>query len=254
LIGSCSTAVCKLCDTPCAFVNSHVIPRSLYGKVIKTELLVYRGKTRVSRTRNGIYGQLLCNDCEKKFQNIDSWVATWLSQLKGAKILGKDQSPDQHAALLPGCLANKENIEFFAATVLWRAKNCGRDEYRELELACYETHIKNWICSSTKPAAISGKISVSVFFYRTDNKEQENLNPCFSPLQQTNLHKNKMGKFRIWHFGFPLGDMLIRLGGEPPQTGFFEVEDLDAAGKAVLWSSNIDEAYHQLLVSVSSRR
>ena len=249
------TGICKLCDQQCDFVKSHIVPKSFYGSFIRTKLLLFKGGRRLGSYRKGIYAQFLCFLCEKKFQTIDDWAAKWLIQMRKGQPVGDKSTTQGYGMLLPGCSESKHKIEFLAGSILWRAANCGRSEYSVLSIGKYNDDLKTWIATGLKPSCIVEKISVMAMLYQVADVNQKIRNAIFTPLIKTQPSKNNFGNFRRWRFGFPLGNIWIRLGGDTPKTGYFEVADSDKKiVDAVLWSSNLNNRYSTLFVLIANER
>jgi hypothetical protein len=115
---------CKLCQSrPLKFSNSHIIPRSFFhlfrGDEPNSVALDVGGKTnKVQKKQAGFSDPaMLCESCEKKFSNFDSY---------GWKILGSKnliETPLRHELQLYGysVQCDTDLLHRFILSVYWRA-------------------------------------------------------------------------------------------------------------------------------------
>ncbi len=134
---------CKWChkENP-QFANSHIIPKAFFvhdGKNDRKILSVGeypRRKPTGSKDTN-----ILCVDCEKNFQQIDSQAATILLQNFDKYLIPFNDKKDDIALQIDG--QHKQAIKRFLIYVLWRASVSTLREFRMIKLGAYEDKIKD---------------------------------------------------------------------------------------------------------------
>lgn len=129
-----SMATCKFCLAEgVKLVNSHIIPKAFYfqdGKGVNSEILSENGRSQ--RSPQGIYDQIVCDDCEKSFGAWDDYAF---------KLLKKD-CPD-HIAKHPenGLTLAYEysdvdypKLKLFFLSVMWRAHASSKGFFDRFQL------------------------------------------------------------------------------------------------------------------------
>jgi hypothetical protein len=258
--------VCKLCNQHAQLVDSHIIPKSFYGKWAKERLVAISLKTRqkIGSTRNGLYDQFLCKSCEYKFNDIDNFAAQMFMQSRYESVFHKDESsPDKFQ--VGGRLCSKVNINkihIFAASLLWRALSCSRNEFEELRNNLKENSnstnnseitqelfeqltraIFNWTFDDN----LLNKFGLKFMQYEGSKNNADAAHVSFRTIsgkvnvfsKEVSLFTETYGYFSCFSFGFPNGEILMRVGGEKPRQGYFVFEGHNVA----LWSCNVSEKY-----------
>lgn len=258
--------VCKLCNQNAQLVDSHIIPKSFYGKWAEEKLVVISIKTRqkIGSTRKGLYDQFLCKDCEYKFNDIDNFAAQMFMQNRYESVFYKDDSsPDK--VQVGGRLCSIEDINKihkFAASLMWRALASSRNEFvairnnlnvnsntvnnTDITQEFYDqlsTAFRDGVFSET----LLDKFGLKFMQYEGSSNNADvacvpfrvisNKVNIFS--KDVNLFTETYGYFSCFSFGFPNGEILLRLGGEKPRQGYFVFERHNVA----LWSCNVSEKY-----------
>jgi hypothetical protein len=259
--------ICKLCETFSVLVDSHIIPKSFYGKWAKEKMIAISSKTRqrTGAMRNGLYGQFLCNNCEiKYFNSIDNFAAQMIKQKKSEKIFYKIDSNEEKFQV-GGILTTVEdvqNIHVFAASILWRAIASERKEYEYLwrnlkpKVGVSNNSLINIIQFEELTQAIrSGnfnKIFLDQFglllmFYDGSEDDADAAHASFRLISPpVNIFSKEVGSFTqtfgyfsCLSFGFPQGEIFMRYRGEKPKQGYLDI----GGNKTTLWSCNISDEY-----------
>lgn len=232
---------CKLCLQPVnKFVKSHIIPKSAYEEFKKSPLLGISSATYEKRYQNGIYGEFLCEKCEQKFNQYDEFSIGIFKQGKHQKLLHKEG--DISAFVVEDVYQHKNKLHQFALSILWRAANSGRDEYKSIKLGNYQERIRSALDSNNFEKALLD--STGLYFQEYRGGMENMFNQVFIPYnqyQKSKLFKETFGHFHCHDFGFPYGELLIRLGGEKPKQVFFNLKFDGFSGNAVLWTSNLSD-------------
>ena len=134
---------CKLClENELRLVDSHIIPRSFYEEYKGKPLIAFSQKNnKTSTIRKGIFGQFICESCEKKFGNTDNEAFNIIKNGKDTLSLASDELKREYL-VIKNANENKNILHKFALSVLWRAKNANRQEYPSINLRCYEEKIR----------------------------------------------------------------------------------------------------------------
>lgn len=234
---------CKLClGQANKFVKSHIIPKSAYEEFKKTPLLGVSTHTHGKRYQNGIYGEFLCEKCEQKFNQYDEFAVGIFKQGKFQKLLHKEG--DVSVFLVENVHQHKGKLHQFALSVLWRAAASGRDEYKSIKLGDYQERIRCALDGDNFEKALLD--STGLYFQEHRGGTENMFNQVFIPYNQHQKSKSfreTFGHFHCHDFGFPYGQLLIRLGGEKPKQGFFDLKFDGFSGNAVLWTSNLSDEY-----------
>lgn len=121
--------ICKGCKQEKRLVGAHIIPASFFRDLKAGEdhlkLISAESNGRAKRSRVGIYDKnILCRDCEDKFQRADSYAAEILIPRSG-------QTPITDGVHVAGYRLTGIDCELlkrFFVSVLWRA-SISRDEF-----------------------------------------------------------------------------------------------------------------------------
>lgn len=234
---------CKLCLSQAnKFVKSHIIPKSAYEEFKKAPLLGISADTYEKRYQNGIYGEFLCEKCEQKFNQYDEFSIGIFKQGKHQKLLHKEG--DISAVVVEDVYQHKDKLHQFALSVLWRAATSGRDEYKSIKLGNYQERIRCALDGSNFEKTLLD--STGLYFQEYRGGMENMFNQVFIPYKQHQKSRSfteEFGQFHCHDFGFPYGELLIRLGGEKPKQGFFDLKFDGFSGNAVLWTSNFSNEY-----------
>ena len=136
--------ICKGCSQDKKLIKAHIIPESFFighrtakesPLLISNEAGIYPKKSRI-----GVYDkEILCNECEGKFQDVDNY---------GQTILLKNE--DSHVKLTKndkifGYQINGvdyQRLKQFFISVLWRASISKHAFYSKIQLGSYESKAK----------------------------------------------------------------------------------------------------------------
>lgn len=156
--------ICKGCGEQRQLIKAHVIPAAFFKDLNDKNpepLRMYTDTKGVypKRTPIGIYDpQILCEDCERIFQDLDCYASNVLiNSIETKELLDGDRSV--------GFLfmnVDVRKLEKFMASVLWRASVSSLDFFRRVELGPYERSFKSLVWSleienTTRPNFILSK-------------------------------------------------------------------------------------------------
>ncbi len=246
--------VCKLClNTVDKFVDSHIIPRAFYEGIERQGMLSVSennlGGKNTRRLKKGLYGQFLCHDCEKRFNQYDEPAIKLFKQNSQTKQLV--QEGNKSACVIENAVDHKDIIHKFALSVLWRASVCGQREYKELSLGSYNEPIRE--------SLLTGEFSNDLFskagmvFEKCQGDQSAG---AFVPYKRNENNKaleETFGRFHCHTIGFPFGKFEIRLGGDNPRQGYFQIDENFgelSEQKGVIWSCNLSTEYPHLFFGI----
>jgi hypothetical protein len=237
-----SLLTCALCLSPCdSFVDSHVVPRAFYSELKKQDLI---GKVRgrpERRYRKGIYGKFLCAACEKKFQTIDFEAIKLIKQGSSRKHLYSSGS--RQAFVIENAIHHQNTLHDFGLSLLWRASASGRDEFDKLNLGAYREELRKAFLANTVPDALREKTGLLFQEFRNGRPEFDQSFEPYRLFKKSKDFRSLFGNFHCHVFGFPYGELLIRLGGDKPTQGYFDCQFESFTGRAVVWTSSLSIAY-----------
>jgi len=132
---------CKGCGENKKLIRAHVIPESFFVGLKsdgKAPLLVADELQYPKRTPIGVYDKnILCHDCEQKFQDLDSYGQQIL--LKTALESGTIKGTVYYK--IP--IVNYELLKLFFVSILWRASISSQPYYSKVNLGKYEEVAKD---------------------------------------------------------------------------------------------------------------
>ncbi len=141
--------ICKGCYQDRKLIKAHIIPESFFighrvaekSPLLMTDLAGVHPK----KSRIGIYDkEILCSECEGRFQEVDDY---------GQTLLLKDESSHielKKSNLVVGYQVNEVNyqcLKLFFISVLWRASISKHNFYSKIQLGSYESKAKEIIWS-----------------------------------------------------------------------------------------------------------
>lgn len=236
---------CELClCSSISHVDSHIVPRAFYEELKPQRLTGTNGGDRYTTSyRKGIYGRFLCEECERKFQAIDERAIAIFKQGCWTKNLS------EHDALyvIENAVQHRTQLHKFALSLLWRASASGRSEFSAIRLGGYKEKLRDAL--QTEKFCHSLIDATGLYFREFRGGDIAGLNQAFIPYrlrEKGGLFEKNFGVFRCHIFGFPYGELLVRLGGEAPSNGF--IQPLPTlSGGASLWTCNLSDIYPHLL-------
>ena len=245
------TGLCSLClSEDIDLVNSHIIPRSFYEEYKGKPLIAFSANSKKSSTiRKGIYGNFLCNNCEAKFSKIDNCACDLIKRRIDWKSVAKDDL-GRELSIIEDAYANKNLLHKFALSVLWRAKQSNRQEYEMIKIGTYEERIRVALLSDQFDQSLLDATGLWLFEFRDSVLPKADvIGYSYRKLirSERSTFFRTYGNFTVHVFGYPYGEILMRLGGEKPKRGYFEhLEGVKAL--SVFWSTNLSENYPNLVV------
>lgn len=247
---------CKLClENELRLVDSHIIPRSFYEEYKGKPLIAFSQKNdKTSTIRKGIFGQFICESCEKKFGNTDNEAFNIIKNGKDTLSLASDELKREFL-VIKNANENKNILHKFALSVLWRAKNSNRQEYPSIKLGLYDEKIRLAFHTNQFEQNLLDASGLMLWEFRGSELSELDAGGYAYRTITKYSHPDFVktyGTFFTHIFGYPYGEMLIRLGGERPKQGYFQsVEDVNVP--CVLWSNNLSIKFPNLIVCKSPR-
>jgi hypothetical protein len=233
---------CQLCRrTEQRLVDSHIVPRSFYEDYGKAEMHNFGEEQRI-RYRKGIYGNFLCLACEAKFQRIDEIAQLILKRQDGSSIVYSGS--DGELCILADAFQHKRELHMFALAVLWRAASSCRREFAGVVLGPYMSRIRHALHQDDFDDQLLA--STGIYFSHYPGGGGAGLHQAFIPHRVRNSSKDwkvTYGRFACHVFGFPYGELVIRLGGESPKQGYVVWGTNSERAGAVVWTSNLSAQY-----------
>lgn len=141
--------ICHWCleENP-KFADSRIIPKSFFNHDGENDRKIVSYKNFPKRRPVGSYdGNILCVDCEKDFQDIDSQAAKILLQDFEDKLIPFGDKKDEIAFQIDG--KYKEPIKRFLIYTLWKASVSSLKEFKNINLGAFENKIKQAIIDGT---------------------------------------------------------------------------------------------------------
>lgn len=239
------TELCSLClQQVDRLVKSHIIPKAFYEEFAQEELRGFSNMPYETVYKKGIYGNFLCNDCEHKFNQYDEPIIGFLKQGISQRALNQDS--EMQLVVLEKMFEHKTVLHQFALSILWRASASKRDEYKSVVLGTYQEKIRMALLNNEFYCDLLEQTGMLFEEFRGGVTE---FNHAFIPYRQhqkSKLFKDTFGNFHCHDFGFPYGELKIRLGGDPPKNGFMTFDNSFGdchVNPAVIWTNNLSEKY-----------
>lgn len=183
---------CKLCKKKdgIKFSKSHIIPKSLYGQIIKKKesALVISGEknTRIKKSRIGEYDQsILCVNCEKEFDSFDNYAAKFFTQELHEKNYFKTIYNHKLAYIFPDY--NYGKLKLFFLSMAWRASVSRRNFFSNINLGPYEESFREMIINNDP--GDHEKFSVIIGKYTDPNADAFLMNPCVIRVDGVRFYK-----------------------------------------------------------------
>jgi hypothetical protein len=120
------TSTCRLCETVAPLVRSHTIPQALHKDVQKYEETGQFSKMFSDKfnyqpeSRTGVWDRMVCDSCEKKFQDWDDYGVNFVREHRSAEqglVLGEGGKSIALVVQKP----NYKKLKLFVLSMLWRA-------------------------------------------------------------------------------------------------------------------------------------
>jgi len=219
------------------------MPLAFYEALKSQQLTGIGGDGPSTQYRKGIYGRFLCNLCEAKFNIFDSKAIGVIKQARWTKEVDK-----VGILAIENAVLHRTNLHAFALSLLWRAATCQRKEYEGIRLGGYQEILRRALLTGRFcPSLVE---ATGLYFQEFRGGPADPLNQIFIPYrlrERGGAFEKTFGRFRRHIFGFPHGELLVRLGGVAPRQGFVNIALPTFTGAAALWTSNLSSAYPHLL-------
>ncbi len=179
--------ICKLCGIECgSLVKSHIIPKGLYGEVIKdptgpAKLVPFELEKRPAKSQTGVYSRIVCGDCEGLFAQWDDYAIRLL----------RDREPEM-------INANGETVAFtfddvdrnalllFYISLLWRSEVSDHPFFTSVKLGPYEKICRTAVLERNPDAALQIDVAFAKF---SDPLARAFLNPYPEKLEGINVYR-----------------------------------------------------------------
>jgi len=186
-------------------VKSHVIPESFFRDLREDEdylKLISPSGEHPKRSPIGVYDkEILCRECEDKFQCFDFYAATTLIDREGQKPI--TDRGKVAAYLLQGI--EYEQLKLFFVSLIWRASISKHRFYEKVDLGPLETTAKNIIWNEESAA----KDDFSFVLARFDGSET---------LSKVMLDPHPERFFKIRYYRFYLGGYVLYIKADSQKT------------------------------------
>lgn len=129
-----SPSICRLCGSTAKLVDSHVLPKSFFPLGDNPKILNVKGEEPPKRSPKGVYDQIVCESCERKFSAPDDYAFEVLGALKpGAEpqILTLD--------------VDYVLLKRFVISLLWRAGISSQIFYENVTLGPFESRLRELV-------------------------------------------------------------------------------------------------------------
>lgn len=150
---------CNLCKKPdVPLVNSHIIPQSICQSIAGTEGMIISDKTYDKRSPTGEYDQIVCNECEKLFNEWDDAIVKFRKQIL-------DNIPKNKP--LPDFIEIKDyqysELKLFFISLLWRADASIRSLFEDVDVGKFHRSRLSSMILNKNPGDIDD-YTVMLFF------------------------------------------------------------------------------------------
>lgn len=219
--------ICKLCGVERKLIRAHVIPAAFFDKLrqdspFESVMYTFDADVHPKRVPKGIYDrELVCDDCEKRFQAWDDYAARLLlQQFASFEPLAADG--DTVAWYLEDY--DRQRLRLFFISVLWRAAASAHPYYRETRLGPFEDLAKEAVLHENPGDADS--FSTVLARWHSDQVPDETFRFHSSPYQSridgVNVVRLYMGEFvayvKVDRRPFPIPFSEHVLGATTPLT------------------------------------
>jgi hypothetical protein len=213
--------ICQLCRSSAnELVNSHIVPKA-FGFAAKTYVTKKFNRKHSKRVLQGIYGQFLCDGCEQKFSALDKAAVDLFKKGKSSKLLHKRDC--NQALVIENAFEVKEQLHQFALSLLWRAACSNREEYSSIKLGSFQEQIRDALHNQTGLSQLCNQTSLLFQKYETGEDYSGQIFQPYRLLEKNTDFCETFGSFDCHVFGFPNGELFVRLGGDNPRQGYFEI-------------------------------
>jgi hypothetical protein len=141
-------SVCKLCGTNAKLVDSHVIPKCLYGELMDengyvSKMISDKKDIYPKRLPIGIYdNEMVCQACENIFAEWDYYACNFFNKSKGEPFL--NPSTGKIMAYIYNDVDYKK-LKLFFISLLWRAHTTKHPFFGRVVLGPFEEDLKRKI-------------------------------------------------------------------------------------------------------------
>jgi hypothetical protein len=183
--------------------KSHVIPRAFFNHDGKTDKFLISNTAYKIRRPIGSYDpNILCQDCEAQFSDIDSQAADILLKRFETNLIPFGDQRDEEAYQFDG--RHWQAIKRFLIYTLWRASVSILPEFSRVSLGPYEDIIKNTLMYNKE-------IKVHEFCFLATRIQKPSA--YFLPMKRNRQNYNGQRYYML-----SLGNFIfdIKVGGQPP--------------------------------------
>ena len=196
--------ICKLCEREKKLIKAHIIPRQLYGPILKASsgesprVYVVGTEKKSQQSQNGIYDpDILCRECDGDL------IGPWDNY--GQTLLLSSPSPENYIVDDAGKPAGYKidtfdynQLKLFFMSILWRAAITSDQFFAQVQLGSWEDKLKKMILAQDPGS--ENDFSVVLFKYEGDCSEI-----------MSNPTKQKQDGVNYYRFRFPKYGFLIKV-------------------------------------------
>ncbi|SEJ34234.1 hypothetical protein SAMN04244572_03607 [Azotobacter beijerinckii] len=128
-------SICNLClRENLKLVDSHIIPKAFYRKCEKgVNSTILSANGYPEKSRQGIYDQIVCADCEKSFGPWDDYAARLLKQHRPDREITRQD--DNSLLGYEYSDVDYDKLKMFFLSLLWRAHASGKGFFSDFNLS-----------------------------------------------------------------------------------------------------------------------
>lgn len=141
---------CELCGKLEKLVNSHIIPKSFFKNTSGQTIYSFHNKPHSLKLNispifypkkcpQGIYDQIVCELCERLFSKADDYIHKFLIGRISRVVNGTFSKYYAYEYY------DKELLNYFIISLLWRSHVSTRDEFKHVKLGKYKEILKNYL-------------------------------------------------------------------------------------------------------------
>lgn len=191
-MGASEKGNCLLCgETGVKLVDSHIIPKSLYGELLKKDtapLIVTNTQGEYpKRSQKGVYEKIVCERCEALFSGWDDYACELFMKT------APEEMPHQQASVYRDI--DNTKLKMFFLSLAWRMHVSGQRFFDAFDVGPYAEKLKQAVVTGD-PTLVP---EIDVVITRFDHKLAENfLGPSRLRIEHINGYRVGFYKHLCW--------------------------------------------------------
>jgi hypothetical protein len=186
--------ICKMCGIDKKLIKAHIIPKAFFKEIANPKddfPKIYSNDDYPRKAPIGIYDEnILCEDCEKKFKEIDDYAVDFFIEENYEKKYYKKKYPYVFNIAIS---ANNKLLKLFAISLLWRGSVSKQPFYSDIQLGPFEEKAKELLinyemgekeCFATSILEYTGRF-IKIF------------NPYRKKIEGVNIYRIFLGKYGL---------------------------------------------------------